>query len=105
MTKTNIPGALKSLRRSLRHMKSLLAWANLVESQRKPDTPPAFRIDRGLERDIKAEQGFFLNTAMELQRRFKNGTIDGTENQRRRWRDYLGKLWKHYQKMDIPTDL
>ncbi|KXB06969.1 hypothetical protein AKJ51_02390 [candidate division MSBL1 archaeon SCGC-AAA382A20] len=77
----------------------------MVKEQKKPGVPPAFQIDRHLQKDIRAEYGYFLNIATDLNQLFNRGEIEGTEEQRRRWIRRLKRLEKKFRGLNIPTDL
>ena len=105
MTQPNIPAGLKSLHRALRELKSLLAWADLVESERRPHTPPAFEIRRDIRQDIRTQYSYFLKTAMDLDHLFATGKAGGSPAQRQKWKKRLSRLKRQLQKLDLPTGL
>jgi len=45
MAEVDLEAGLRSLRRSLRQIRALLAWEELKQSEAKPDQPTAFQIN------------------------------------------------------------
>jgi len=67
MEKPDIAQGLRSLSESLRRLKELLAWFELVQAERRPHQPPSFQINHNLESEIRNEHGYFIKTAMDIQ--------------------------------------
>ena len=104
MAKPNIAEALRSLRRSLQNLKSLLEWSKLVREHRKPHQPPAFRVDRGLQQEMRTEYSFFIRTAMEVRQALQRGRPGDSET-RRRYQRRLKRLEEQFRKLELPIDL
>ncbi len=66
MKAVNISAGMRSLSECLQQIKSLLAWADLVDAEGKRRTLLSFRIDHHTEDDLRNQCGFFLKTAMDL---------------------------------------
>ena len=66
MTEANVEAGLRQLSECLRHIRSLMAWAELVKAEEKPGTPPSFRIDHRIDEDLRVQSGLFLKTSMDL---------------------------------------
>ena len=45
MVPVDIEAGIQKLAACLRQIESTLAWADLVDQETRPDTPPSFRID------------------------------------------------------------
>ena len=104
MAEPNIAEALRSLRRSLKNLKALLEWSKLVREHRKPHQPPAFRIDRGLQQEMRTEYSFFIKTAMEVRQALRKGQSGDSETRRRHHRR-LKRLEEQFRKLELPIDL
>ena len=90
MDQVNVEAGMKSLAACLREMESLLAWAELERAEVTPGTPPSFRIDNHIGRDLRAACGFFLKTAMDLHDILNGKDAASVElAQRARWKDRL----------------
>jgi len=104
MAEPNIAEALKSLRRSLKNLKSLLEWGKLVREHRKPHQPPAFRVDRGLQQEMRTEYSFFIKTAMEVRQALQRGQSGDSETKRKHQKR-LKRLERQFRKLELPIDL
>ncbi len=62
MTEMDLQAGLRSLRTSLRQIKSLMAWEQLKQAEAKPGEPPTFQAYDPTETDLKNEYSFFLST-------------------------------------------
>lgn len=101
MEKTDIEAGLRSLRQCLNEMKSLLAWSDLVESERKPGKPPAFEIGRDIEQDLKAQYGMFVKTLLDLEDLLANEKARFSGRQRERWKQRLSRLETECRKLKV----
>lgn len=106
MTKPDVAAALRSMADSLRKLKGMAAWAELVVSQRRPRIAPSFRMDRGIRQDFRAEKGHFIKTSMEIKEVLMGKRKpDASHSTVRRWQRQLRKLEAEFQRLDLPTDL
>jgi hypothetical protein len=83
MTEVDLEAGLKSMRKSLRQMKALLAWEQLKLAEAKSHQPPAFKINDPIEEDLKSEYSFFLSTSVQMHSILNDDlfTIKKTEHQ------------------------
>lgn len=75
MVEVDLRAGLRSLRESLRQIKSLLAWEQLKRSESTPNQPPAFQISDPTESDLKNEYSFFLSTLVQVHNILNDGTL------------------------------
>ena len=101
MERYDIANGLRSLSESLRRLKALLAWAELERSERKPHTPPAFRIKSHVTDDLKNEYGFFIKAAMDIHDVLNGISKKNREPLKRR----LIRLETQLHRLDIPITL
>lgn len=66
MPDVDIDGGLKSLKQSLRRIKSLLAWEQLKHSEARAGAPPTFSLNDSIETDLRNEYSFFLFTSVQI---------------------------------------
>jgi len=66
MEEADLEAGLRSLRKSLRQIKSLLAWEQLKQSEARPGQPPSFAIHDFIETDLKNEYSFFVSISMQI---------------------------------------
>ena len=66
MAEADLEAGLKSLRKSLRQIKTLLAWEQLKQSEAKPGQPPSFTLNDPTETDLRNEFSFFLATTLQI---------------------------------------
>ena len=88
MAHVNVEAGLRSLWTSLREMKDLLAWRELVEAEKKPGQPPSFSIDHHINEELRFQYGFFVKTALDIHEFLNAKDVDvGSKEQRERRRD------------------
>jgi len=66
MADADLEAGLKSLRKSLRQIKALLAFEQLKKSEAKPSQPPTFTLNDPTETDLRNEYSFFLFTSIQM---------------------------------------
>jgi len=66
MAEPDLKAGLRSLRKSLRQIKSLLALEQLKRSEARPGRPPSFTFDDFIEADLRNEYSFFVSTSMQI---------------------------------------
>lgn len=66
MAEADLDVGLKSLRKSLRQIKALLAWEQLKQAEARPNQPPSFTLNEPMEEDLKSEYSFFLFTSVQI---------------------------------------
>jgi len=66
MESVDLQAGLRSLNKSLRQMKALLAWKQLKESETRPGQPPSFQIYDPTATDLRNEYSHFLSTSIQI---------------------------------------
>ena len=66
MDEADLKAGLRSLRKSLRQIKALVAWEQLKQAEARPGQPPGFRITDPIETDLKNEYSFFLSVSVQM---------------------------------------
>ena len=66
MESVDLQAGLRSLNKSLRQMKTLLAWKQLKESETRPGQPPSFQIYDPTATDLRNEYSHFLSTSIQI---------------------------------------
>jgi hypothetical protein len=66
MAEVDLQAVMRSLRASLRQIKSLMAWEQLKQSEARPDQPPAYQISDPTETDLRNEYSFFLSASTQM---------------------------------------
>lgn len=106
MNKCDCKRGLQDLSESMNQIKSLRAWTNLKESERRPGDPPALSSDSGLLVDLRNEYGFFIKTAMDIRRFLAGGPArNSPEDNRRLWRRQLLNIETEVRQMNLPIPL
>ncbi|MFC1794062.1 hypothetical protein ACFL3Q_10805, partial [Planctomycetota bacterium] len=66
MEDVDLKAGLRSLRNSLRQIKTLLAWEQLKQTEARPDQPPSFTLNDFIETDLRNEFSFFLSVSVQM---------------------------------------
>ena len=66
MSEPDLKAGLRSLRNSLRQIKTLLAWEQLKQSEARPGQPPSFTLNDFIETDLRNEYSFFVSISMQI---------------------------------------
>lgn len=94
---------LTKLSDSLRRMKTLLAWHDLKESERRLGEPPALLMDTDLAVQIRNEQSVFMSTASEiLESLNEQEKCRLPKESRDRWREQVIYLEAEFQRLNLP---
>jgi len=102
MKEANIEAGLRQLSESLRRIRSLVAWAELLKAEARPHTPPSMRIDHGIEADLRVQVGLFMKTSMDLREVLLEAGKEGVpEEALSRWKKRLLKLEAEFSKLDL----
>lgn len=101
MEKADLQAGLQSLRESLRQMKSLLAWEQLKESEKKPGQPPAFEVYDPTETDIRNEFSFFLASLATIHDSLDNSRKAISEKSRQNFKCRLLKLEQEVSALNL----
>jgi hypothetical protein len=76
MEEADLEAGLRSLRKSLRQIKALLAWEQLKQAEAKPGQPPTFTLTDSIETDLRNEYSFFLFTSVQIHDILNRSTVD-----------------------------
>jgi len=102
MKDANIEAGLRQLSESLRRIRSLVAWAELLKAEARPEAPPSFRFDHGIEVDLRVQAGLFVKTSMDLREVLLEAGKEGVpEETLSRWKKRLLKLEAEFSKLDL----
>ena len=106
MVHVNVEAGLRSLWTSLREMKDLLAWQELVEAEKRPGQPPSFSVDHHIDEELRLQYGFFVKTALDIHEFLNAKDVDvGSKAERERWRHRLSRLEEQCRKLKIAETL
>jgi len=100
-TDMNLQAGLRSLQASLRQIRSLLAWEQLRQSERRPGQPPSFQMHDPLEVDLRNEYSFFLSISTEMHALLNQPDVSITEHVRAKLKQSLAKLDQQIYQFDL----
>jgi len=66
MGEPDLQAGLKRLKHSLQEIKALLAWEQLKQAEKRPDSVPTFRINDTTEEDLRNEYSHFLSISVQM---------------------------------------
>jgi hypothetical protein len=101
MTKVDLEAGLKSLRRSLRQVKDLLAWEQLKLAEAKPGQPPSFSLTDPTETELKNEYSFFLYTLVQMHSILNDCNTKVAKATRQRVKSELLKIQRQIYALDL----
>jgi len=87
----DIEAGMRSLRESLRQIKTLLAWEQLKQAEARPGQNPAYLMSDPTEQDLRYEYSFFLSTAVQMNSMLQDSTFKLSENKRKQIKRRLMK--------------
>jgi len=105
MAEADFEAGLRSLRNSLRQIKALLAWQQLVETESRPHEPPGFRITDSVETDLKNEYSFFVATALQIHSVLNDTSLTIPEAKRQNIRSQLAKIEQQLYSLNLSQKL
>jgi len=106
MSEVNVEAGLGQLSACLREIQSLVSWAELIEAETRPDTPPSFRIDHHTAEDLRMQAGLFFKIAMDLHEVLnRQGQECGSGADRARWKKKLLDLEERIRKLRLTDRL
>lgn len=100
MVEMNLEKGLVSLRNSLKHIKSLLAWEQLKESETSYHHA-TFPTYDPTETDLRNECSFFLSKSTEIHRILNNGKINVSKTKRKEIKRELAKIEREFRSLNL----
>jgi hypothetical protein len=101
MKESDVLRGLRSLSGSLQRLRALLAWVELIRTEKRPHQPPAFQISHDLESEIRNEYGYFIKTAMDIHDVLNKVPKKNREPLQRRLMKIEGKM----HRLNLPAGL
>ena len=101
MAKADLEAGLKSLRKSLQQIKSLLAWEQLKQSEARPGQPPSFTLNDPIETDLRNEYSFFLATILQIHTILNSSSIAMPQVKQQRVRAQLAKIERQLYNLNL----
>lgn len=102
MPDVDIDGGLKSLKQSLRKIKSLLAWEQLKHSEARAGEPPAFSLNGSIETDLRNEYSFFLFTSVQMHGMLNSSLAGISTAKRQDVKQKLVKIERQLNSLNLP---
>ena len=75
MEGVDLEAGLRSLRQSLKNIRSLLAWEQLRQSETRSNRQFSFQIYDPVETDLRNENSYFLSTSVQMHSILNDNTI------------------------------
>ncbi len=92
MEDIDLEAGLRSLRESLRKIKTLLAWEHLKQSEARPGWPPSFTFNDFLETDLRNEYSFFLSMSVQMHSIFNAKSLAMQDPEHQNIKKHLSKI-------------
>ena len=92
MSHTDLKAGLRSLRKSLRQIKALLAWEQLKQSEARPGQPPSFTLNDFIETDLRNEYSFFVSISMQIHNILNTNSSSGQKSEHQSIQRQLSKI-------------
>jgi len=102
MKEPDLEAGLSGLRKSISHIKALLAWVQLKESEAKPGQPPSFTLTDTTRADLRNEYSFFLFTAVQMHHILNSDNACFFRDRSQRIRAELAKLENQVNRLNLP---
>lgn len=102
MAEADLEAGLKSLQKSLRQIKALLAWEQLKQSEAKPGQPPVFTLNDTTETDLRNEYSFFLFTSIQMHSILNRGAVSISKAKRKHIKQNLAKIEQQLYNLNLP---
>ena len=96
---TDIPAALRELRRALRKLEELSEWHKLAQQERRPSVPPGFQPEDHTQDDIQVYSSSFIAIMMDTREALKSSARNVSKRQQRSWTQRLRQLEERFQKL------
>jgi len=101
MAEVDLEAGLRSLRQSLRQIRSLLAWEQLKQSETKPSRQFSFQIYDPIETDLRNEYSFFLSISVQLHSILNDNSINMDETNRHSIKEKLLKIEEQAHNLNL----
>jgi hypothetical protein len=101
MAEPDFEAGLRSLRKSLQQIKTLLEWEHLQKVELRPHEPPGFRITDSVETDLRNEYSFFLATALQIHSILNDTSLIMPEEKRQSIRSQLVKIEQQLYSLNL----
>ena len=101
MAEADLEAGLRSLRKSLRQIKALLAWEQLKQAEARPNQPPSFTLNEPVEEDLKSEYSFFLFTSVQIHNALSDITANTSETNLRQIKHELAKIERQFHSLGL----
>ena len=105
MTEPDLKAGLRSLRASLRQIKSLLAWRQLKQAETRPHQPPAFQISDPSETDLRNECSFFLSTSIQMHIALDDTSLSIAQKERQSIKRQLARIEQDFGSLKLHQSL
>ena len=106
MAEPDFEAGLRSLRKSLQQIKTLLAWEQLQEVESRPHEPPGFTLsDDSVETDLRNEYSFFLATALQIHGVLNDTSLIMPEEKRQSIRSQLARIEQQLYSLNLNQKL
>lgn len=101
MADADLEAGLKSLRKSLQQLKSLIAWEQLKQSEARPGQPLSFQIHDSVETDLRNEYSFFLFTSLQMHRILNRDTPGVSVTKQQHIKEELTKIERRLNSLNL----
>jgi hypothetical protein len=105
MAEPDLEAGLRTLRKSLRQIKALLAWQQLKQSEARPGQPLAFQINDPIETDLRNEYSFFLSTSVQMHNILNDESVPISLPKRQHLKQELAKIEGQVYGLSLPKRL
>ena len=100
MEGVDLEAGLRSLRQSLKQIRSLLTWEQLRQSETRPDRQFSFQMYDPTETDLRNEYSFFLSISFQMHKILNDNTIN-LEAERDSIKGQLIKIEQQVQDLNL----
>lgn len=102
MAEADLKAGLRSLRKSLRQIKALLAWEHLKQAEARPGQPPTFTLNDSIKTDLRNEYSFLLFTSMQMHSILNDGTARICKTKFQDIKQQLAKIEQQLYSLNLP---
>ena len=101
MAEVDVEAGLKSLRASLRQIKSLMAWMQLKQAEAGPGRPPRPQIRDPTETELRDEYSFFLSISVQMHHILGDASFDIDGADRQSIKKKLAKIERQFNNLNL----
>jgi len=101
MADVDLEAGLRSLRQSLRQIRSLLAWEQLKQSEARPNWQFSFQIYDPIETDLRNEYSFFLSISVQMHSILNDSSLNIKEPELHSIKEKLMKIEQQVQGLNL----